>query len=255
MRLSRNGARDQEVGTLAELEEAIRDLGARRREFVVLRRDGHQWAQAAGSSARGFVVEVCEGGKHLESCRSDLTHAEAQALLGAWLEGGDAWRAGMEWQPGVGDPASGARGGWRPVTYRHATFVFALALAGDFVRQQARRSAGRYDSVKGEVVAVKRVSASRGQYSLLATVRWTPDGRPALLNDRMPSSTKVGALVWVWFDPSQPIQTATTFNPEAKGGSLALMAYAVAAVVALLALKLLADAYRNERAGRSPTRG
>lgn len=138
MRLRRETRSDREIATRAELEDALQDLGARRDEFAVLELEQRSWAQAAGTGATGFVFEVMDRGRHLQSRRQDLSKGEVLSLFTAWLERDERWRTEVEWGPGPSDPASGAAGGWRPVTFRDAAVALAVALLLVFVGRQVQ---------------------------------------------------------------------------------------------------------------------
>lgn len=139
MRLRREMQREREITTRAELEDALQDLGARRDEFAVLEAEKRSWAQASGASATGFAFEVMDLGRHLQSRREDLSREEALSLFTAWLERDERWRTEVEWDPGPSDPASGAAGGWRPVTFRDARIALSVALLLALAGRQVHR--------------------------------------------------------------------------------------------------------------------
>src|SRR5262245_47570828 len=92
-----------------DVHAAVNELALPAHSFLILSRTRTSYVQVAIQPGERFVIEYREGGaRNFRSARADFSRDEIARLLESYLEGGEAWRAGLVWQPAGGTRPSDA---------------------------------------------------------------------------------------------------------------------------------------------------
>lgn len=181
-----------EVDQAEALGEALQGWGREPGSFVVLEAPSGRVLQAAGDTARGFVLECLELDESvLRSQRDDLSRVELLRRLQAfWLSGGEGgaeapWRQGLRWRAegahaGEGRPPDPSPPGW---TYWLCSLLLLmllpalLAAGGYWGHLQGERYRSQALALEMQVVARERSSVGGKAHTQLTLSHLDPQGR------------------------------------------------------------------------------
>lgn len=134
MKLEADGQPVVEDPQREQVQQAVSSLTPAGPTFLILSRAGMSFVQVAVAGPDRFRLECRDGDRQpLLSARTLLSHDDVARVLEAYRQGGDAWRAEIEWQP-VGPTAND----WDKAGLFFAAIGLALMLVCFFASQGLR---------------------------------------------------------------------------------------------------------------------
>jgi hypothetical protein len=269
MRLTTEAGADLEVTSRADLERALAGLGREGNGFAVLQRSASLFMQASANRPDAFVVEYRDGARLFRSERKDLSMSDVLALLGSYLESGEAPRDGIGWREVPELRTRDSRLSLDPGpqgdrTARQMVGLVAvgivLAVVGIHLADRNRQCVERAVRTIGTVVSFEvTYSGERNEPAYWPIIHYVgPGARPTQFRGDRGSNTpevRVGQKVLVLYDPERPNDArlagpvSVWTEPIAVGVTGGLLALAGGG--ALLLRRLRARASREVPAGRS----
>lgn len=251
---------ERRVLTGVELEQALATLGTQENGFATLSR-GSGFFQAAGTVAKGFVVEYRDGDDdpQWQSVRDDLSHAEVVALFVSYFHGTGDWKRSVEWRrldhpvDVDGDAPTWAFTRW----LKRILLLLGIGLlcAALWAGVRAHDVSAHLGYARGELVSSRR--CGKGGRDLCVTVRCTIDGVARMVQSEVAKSVvQDRRAVPVVFDTRDPA-SAWVGGPERVWHlchGLALVGGLIVIISGASALKGKWIAYRAARAPRAQRR-
>ena len=218
MLLTTAGGTRAEISSRAELERDLATLGEDGDEYAAIRQRKQAYLQASRTGRGRFVLEYRDGPgePYFASSRTDVSRAEVLELFGSYLDGTDAWRTAIAWEPfdptGPDRPGlegTGKRAPPRPRADAVATIVVLFGVVGSVLIGIGLHAAGNTRAFlerarlgAGSVVAYSQGDGRHTASHPIVEFR-AQDGRVRLFQGNVastPTQYRIGDRVAVLYD-------------------------------------------------------